>query len=626
MVFASGYSVDVARARRLAVALARSGHRVGATDMEKTNLFCQRGWAPVPPIYYTEPNRGLGGAHLLSSSTSGSSCDEKGRTPPPQVTTPNLLTQYDQTLQHRSDSGVAVGYNASSSNNLTCLSPPTRIIVQPAKKHVDPGSTSMRDSGSTSSLLGFPRSLGQHFHVTGIPLLRGVGMFSNVQRAPLTGGEGTSVASAAAAPPTGGVADSTGAPPAELPKTLVNTTNGSSNLASNNTRTGGITISSSRGTHDQQDGSGTTQTSTTIGSNYKPSARRSQVGSSSSPNPRDLISVNYNQDGPIGSADDIYRRLTRTPPMPGAYRPEPEVATSAMSIFQGGSQLYTTYGGSSGSSSTTMTQGHQGGGLPSMNTSNVITNYTHSTTTPSSTIMATSSSSSTNPNLTRTAAQFGGTKQSITTTSATSSALAPVPNPQKNDPINVVRDPKLLTPRQQTVLEEITLPFMEQYPDCPVEETSFSSKMIGGASSASANDSGTESEKNYRALSDVFRGFVFDLYNGTYLTQLTSVSEKQLVHAQLLDGHRILALSQGSGRIVEFPLLSLSRIYRISSANATRMLQDTGGVGVPGHIVILEFSERKLAFLFGDAASSQRFLICFELLVRRTQQVAKDDY
>jgi len=215
--------------------------------------------------------------------------------------------------------------------------------------------------------------------------------------------------------------------------------------------------------------------------------------------------------------------------------------------------------------------------------------------------------------------------------------MSPEPNPQLNDPINMVRDPKLLTPRQREVLDNVSLPLLDHYPECPPvnilgenDHGAYSSSSSGGEDDGSAavgrrpsGPSGSAGkvnavQKNRERLGEMFRGFIFDFYCGTYLTQLTSLQEKQLIHAQLIDEHRILALSQGSGRIVEFPILSLSKIYRISNPSTP-----TGtGAAAAANIIILEFQERKLAFLFHDALSSQRFLICFELLVRKIQQQA----
>ncbi|CAD7937192.1 unnamed protein product [Amoebophrya sp. A120] len=191
-------------------------------------------------------------------------------------------------------------------------------------------------------------------------------------------------------------------------------------------------------------------------------------------------------------------------------------------------------------------------------------------------------------------------------------AMSPEPNPQLNDPINIVRDPKLLTPRQKQVLNSVTLPYATR--DQPLPQLA-----------QFAEDSGIGGATNEERLEQMFRGFVFDFYCGTYLTQLTSLQEKQLIHAQLIDDHRILALSQGSGRIVEFPIASLSKIYRISSAHSSQINQqyNLSSENRGANIIILEFQERKLAFLFHDAESSQRFLICFELLVRKKQQEKK---
>lgn len=129
---------------------------------------------------------------------------------------------------------------------------------------------------------------------------------------------------------------------------------------------------------------------------------------------------------------------------------------------------------------------------------------------------------------------------------------------------------------------------------------------------------------NTNLVSRIVLLFVDDLRTTPrYLSQLTSIKEKRLTHVQLLDKNRVLALHQGSGRIIEFPLVSVSRIYRISNTamtGGTPRSTSSSGDEV-SHIIILEFLERKLAFHFGDAVASQRFLVCMELLVRKAQEM-----
>ena len=59
---------------------------------------------------------------------------------------------------------------------------------------------------------------------------------------------------------------------------------------------------------------------------------------------------------------------------------------------------------------------------------------------------------------------------------------------------------------------------------------------------------------NERKLKELFQNFVFELYTGTYLLQLTAVKQQQHIHVQLMDDLGSLQLHQATGRIVEFPL------------------------------------------------------------------------
>merc|ERR1712093_714141 len=88
-------------------------------------------------------------------------------------------------------------------------------------------------------------------------------------------------------------------------------------------------------------------------------------------------------------------------------------------------------------------------------------------------------------------------------------------------------------------------------------------------------------------------------------------------------------LDQSNGRIIEFPLTGVSKVYRIVKNDDKWYSAGslTGASAVPPlplsnaeHIVVVEFMRRKLAFVFKEMAHSQRFLMCMELLIRRAQQ------
>merc|ERR1712190_217683 len=86
-----------------------------------------------------------------------------------------------------------------------------------------------------------------------------------------------------------------------------------------------------------------------------------------------------------------------------------------------------------------------------------------------------------------------------------------------------------------------------------------------------------------------------------------------------------MKLDQNNGRIIEFPLTNVSKVYRIVKtddkwyADGTPMPEAANSANNE-QIVVVEFMRRKLAFVFKDMQVSQRFLICMELLIRRAQQ------
>lgn len=161
------------------------------------------------------------------------------------------------------------------------------------------------------------------------------------------------------------------------------------------------------------------------------------------------------------------------------------------------------------------------------------------------------------------------------------------------------------TPRQKEIKNELELPLLSTYPTPP---------------NTSLEDTDEERKKK---LLDMYQEFALDLHAGMYLTQLTSNRDYSDIHCQLMEDMVTLKLDQSNGRIIEFPLTNVSKVYRIVK-NDDKWY--TAGAPVPGttsnteQIVVVEFMRRKLAFVFKELQVSQRFLICMELLIRRAQQ------
>lgn len=162
------------------------------------------------------------------------------------------------------------------------------------------------------------------------------------------------------------------------------------------------------------------------------------------------------------------------------------------------------------------------------------------------------------------------------------------------------------TPRQKDLTEQLQLPSLQTYPIPP-------------------NSSADEKEEVRREkLLEMYHDFALDLHTGMYLTQLTSNRDYSDIHCQLMEDLTTLKLDQSNGRIIEFPLTNVSKVYRIVK-NDDKWY--SAGTPLPNatpanteQIVVVEFMRRKLAFVFKDLQTSQRFLICMELLIRRAQQ------
>jgi len=122
----------------------------------------------------------------------------------------------------------------------------------------------------------------------------------------------------------------------------------------------------------------------------------------------------------------------------------------------------------------------------------------------------------------------------------------------------------------------------------------------------------------------MYQEFALDMHTGMYLTQLTSNRDYSDIHCQLMEDMQTLKLDQSNGRIIEFPLTGVSKVYRIVKNDDKWYSAGSPLPGLPNsnteHIVVVEFMRRKLAFVFKELQMSQRFLMCMELLIRRAQQ------
>jgi len=162
-----------------------------------------------------------------------------------------------------------------------------------------------------------------------------------------------------------------------------------------------------------------------------------------------------------------------------------------------------------------------------------------------------------------------------------------------------------ITPRQRELKELLELPMLHMYPVPP-----------------NSSPEAPEEERKFKLL-EMYQEFALDLHSGMYLTQLTSNRDYSDIHCQLMEDMQTLKLDQTNGRIIEFPLTGVSKVYRIVK-NDDKWY--SAGSPIPGvnssteHIVVVEFMRRKLAFVFKELQVSQRFLMCMELLIRRAQQ------
>ncbi|CAK0807464.1 unnamed protein product [Prorocentrum cordatum] len=123
-------------------------------------------------------------------------------------------------------------------------------------------------------------------------------------------------------------------------------------------------------------------------------------------------------------------------------------------------------------------------------------------------------------------------------------------------------------------------------------------------------------------LLEMLREFALEMRAGTRLTQLIIPAAGgafcETVHCQLLEDLVTLKVDAATCHIVEFPLDRASSVFCVSR-EGSRPSEEQGDSSE--RVVIIEFLQKKLRFLFADTPSSQRFLTCMDLLVQRAQQL-----
>lgn len=171
--------------------------------------------------------------------------------------------------------------------------------------------------------------------------------------------------------------------------------------------------------------------------------------------------------------------------------------------------------------------------------------------------------------------------------------------------------PAPFTPRQRDLHSQLELPELEYYPSPP------------GCEPGEAED------EQRRQLLDLLRNFAIELIRGTFFKQMMADRTYADIHCQLTEDLLIFKCDRCDGRIIEFPLSNVSKIYRLMKVSGRWIRADTknehalrdAGVEPDGeHLIVVVFSRRKLAFMFAELRQCLRFLLCMQLLIWRAQQ------
>lgn len=158
-----------------------------------------------------------------------------------------------------------------------------------------------------------------------------------------------------------------------------------------------------------------------------------------------------------------------------------------------------------------------------------------------------------------------------------------------------------LTPRQNILKEQLSLPRMPRYP-VPLN----------------CSEDDPDDVKTAELLR-IFQAFVLDLHNGLCLTRVLETDAYLDVHCQLQDDLLTLKVDQLCGRMIEFPLTAVTKVYCFARSVHPCFEVASDPLGTKPspsseHIVVLEFARRKLALVF-DEEEAHNFMMCIELLV-----------
>lgn len=165
------------------------------------------------------------------------------------------------------------------------------------------------------------------------------------------------------------------------------------------------------------------------------------------------------------------------------------------------------------------------------------------------------------------------------------------------------QQPIKITPRQRIFRDKLELPELSQYPMLP---------------NANSDDhDGTQMSK----LLEIYREFAVELSTGLYLTQFTTCREYKEIHCQLVEDMTTMRLDQSNGRIVEFPLTDVARLYKTDfewfpAENPVKEEHDCANK----ELLVMVFYKKRVAFVFSDSLVCHRFFICMELLIQRALQ------
>jgi hypothetical protein len=128
---------------------------------------------------------------------------------------------------------------------------------------------------------------------------------------------------------------------------------------------------------------------------------------------------------------------------------------------------------------------------------------------------------------------------------------------------------------------------------------------------------GKDPEAQLKTFRLLYNDFLQDLLCGMFLQLLADGSRVENIHCKVLTDGPTMVLDRDGGTLIHFPIEDVTNMTLMRLRIAE---EEKGAYNNFNFIVVFHFYQRRIAFAFREHQVAQRFLACFELLVRNVKQ------